>query len=62
MNLSTGGTIYGENGITYRLAREIGKGGEGSVWSLDNESGLVAKFYHNDLEMKQLQNSQQCVD
>jgi len=41
--------VYGENGSTYRLGREIGKGGQGSVWSLDNENGLVAKFYHNGL-------------
>jgi len=50
VRLSTGSTIYGDNGTSYRLAREIGKGGEGSVWSLDNESGLVAKFYHEDLK------------
>ncbi|WP_263419306.1 helix-hairpin-helix domain-containing protein [Terriglobus albidus] len=49
MSISIGSTIYGENGESYRLAREIGKGGEGAVWSLDNENGLVAKFYHNGL-------------
>lgn len=49
MSIATGSKIYGENGATYRVEREIGKGGEGSVWSLQNESALVAKFYHNGL-------------
>jgi DNA-binding helix-hairpin-helix protein with protein kinase domain len=49
MSHSTGNTIYGENGSSYRVAGEIGRGGEGSVWSLDNDHSLVAKFYHNGL-------------
>jgi DNA-binding helix-hairpin-helix protein with protein kinase domain len=49
MSVAAGSTIYGVDGTSYRLAREIGKGGQGSVWSLDGNSGLVAKFYHNGL-------------
>lgn len=47
MSLAMGSNIYGDDGSTYRLAREIGKGGQGAVWSLDGNANLVAKFYHN---------------
>ena len=47
MSLATGSSVYGVDGSTYRLAREIGKGGQGAVWSLDGNANLVAKFYHN---------------
>src|ERR1700728_4538976 len=41
---NVGTTVSGLDGSTYRLAKEIGKGAEGSVWSLDGEPGLVAKL------------------
>jgi DNA-binding helix-hairpin-helix protein with protein kinase domain len=47
MSLATGSSVYGVDGSTYRLVREIGKGGQGAVWSLDGNANLVAKFYHN---------------
>ena len=49
MNPTVGSTVYGLDGSPYRLAKEIGKGGEGTVWSLDGTANLVAKFYHNGL-------------
>jgi DNA-binding helix-hairpin-helix protein with protein kinase domain len=49
MSLATGSSVYGIDGSTYRVAREIGKGGQGAVWSLDGSANLVAKFYHNGL-------------
>ena len=44
MATNVGSTVSGVDGSTYRLAREIGRGAEGSVWSLEGEPGLVAKF------------------
>jgi DNA-binding helix-hairpin-helix protein with protein kinase domain len=49
-----GGTVYGLDGSSHRLAREIGKGGQGSVWSLDGQPTLVAKFYHNGFSPQDL--------
>ena len=49
MSVAMGSSVYGLNGSAYRLAREIGKGGHGAVWSLDGNANLVAKFYHNGL-------------
>lgn len=49
MTPSVGSNIYGLDGSSYRLEREIGKGGQGSVWSLAGHAGLVAKFYHTGL-------------
>jgi len=49
MNLSTGSTVFDANGCSYRLVREVGRGGQGSVWTIDGHSDQVAKFYHNGL-------------
>ena len=48
----SGGTVFGLDGSCHRLAQEIGKGGQGSVWSLDEQPTLVAKFYHEVLTQK----------
>jgi DNA-binding helix-hairpin-helix protein with protein kinase domain len=44
MAINVGSTVSGLDGSTYRLAKEIGRGAEGSVWSLEGEPGLVGKF------------------
>jgi DNA-binding helix-hairpin-helix protein with protein kinase domain len=44
MAINVGSIVSGLNGSTYRLAKEIGRGAEGSVWSLEGEPALVAKF------------------
>ena len=58
MPLSSGSNIYGLDGSSHRLVKEIGRGGQGSVWSLDGEPNLVAKFYHGAIspqEVKKLE-------
>src|ERR1700677_827871 len=50
----TGLTVYGLDGSSHRLQSEIGKGGQGSVWSLDGKPLQVAKFYHNGLSSSEL--------
>ncbi len=49
-----GNTLYGIDGSTHCLLQEIGKGGQGSVWSLNGEQDLVAKFYHNGISAEDL--------
>jgi DNA-binding helix-hairpin-helix protein with protein kinase domain len=36
-----------EKGENIRLTKQIGQGGEGSVFLIENKPGLVAKIYHN---------------
>ncbi len=50
----TGSTLYGTDGSTHQLFQEIGKGGQGSVWSLSGEQDVVAKFYHNGISIEDL--------
>lgn len=50
----SGSNIYELDGSAHRLAIEIGRGGQGSVWSLDGEPNLVAKFYHNPVSSQEL--------
>lgn len=38
--------FYDSNGIEISLGREIGRGGEGVVYSVSNRENLVAKIYH----------------
>src|SRR5207253_1798151 len=35
------------------LEQEVGKGGEGSVWSITADPSVVAKFYHKGLALNQ---------
>ena len=42
-------TLFDAKGNAIRLGREIGRGGEGSVFDVDGRPGLVAKVYHSDL-------------
>ncbi len=44
-----GSSIYGSDGSSYKVGREIGRGAEGSVWSLEGQPKFVAKFYHNGI-------------
>ena len=50
-----GNTVYASNGSKYRLTQEIGSGAEGSVWTLDGETNLVAKLYQRELPSHQIQ-------
>jgi DNA-binding helix-hairpin-helix protein with protein kinase domain len=43
-------TIYRADGRPLVLEQEIGKGGEGSVWSVAGNPNSVAKFYHQGLD------------
>jgi DNA-binding helix-hairpin-helix protein with protein kinase domain len=45
-----GATIYGADDRPLVLDRELGKGGEGSVWTVSGNASVVAKFYHAGLE------------
>ena len=38
--------LFGSTGAQFRLGRELGKGGEGSVFELPEKPGQVAKVYH----------------
>jgi DNA-binding helix-hairpin-helix protein with protein kinase domain len=39
-------TLYTGKGAAVRIGRELGKGGEGSVYELVNNQHFVAKLYH----------------
>jgi DNA-binding helix-hairpin-helix protein with protein kinase domain len=54
MSPRAAGTVFGLDGSSYRLLQEIGSGGQGSVWSLDGEPALVAKFYHKGFAAQDL--------
>ena len=42
-------SVYGEGIAPFVLGEQIGKGGEGSVWSLAGNTSQVAKFYHKGI-------------
>lgn len=42
-------TLFDAKGNAIRLGREIGRGGEGSVFDVDGRPALVAKVYHSAL-------------
>jgi len=44
-----GATVYNIDGAALLLDREIGKGGEGSVWSIQGDTRAAAKFYHKGM-------------
>src|SRR5258708_35330257 len=44
-----GSAIYDSAGRSFRLGQELGRGAQGSVWSLDGNATLVAKLYHQGL-------------
>jgi DNA-binding helix-hairpin-helix protein with protein kinase domain len=46
-------TLYGADGRSIVLDREIAKGGEGSVWGIADKPDFVAKFYHQGLSPEQ---------
>lgn len=54
MAINVGSTVSGSDGSTYRLAKEIGRGAEGSVWSLEGEPGLVGKFRFKGLSSQDI--------
>jgi DNA-binding helix-hairpin-helix protein with protein kinase domain len=45
---------YGKDGSTYTLSRQLGRGGEGTVYDLQSHTGLVAKIY-NEPPAEQMQ-------
>lgn len=53
MTLSTGSTLYDGNGSSYRLAREIGRGAEGAVWSMEGHGDRLAKVYLRGMDNAQ---------
>jgi DNA-binding helix-hairpin-helix protein with protein kinase domain len=55
VQLRKGAQIYDGNGASFVLESELGKGGEGSVWSVGGETGIVAKFYHDRLNEERIQ-------
>jgi DNA-binding helix-hairpin-helix protein with protein kinase domain len=55
MTIKTGSVLYGLDGSAYRLDQEIGKGGQGAVWSLSGDQSLVAKVYHAAIPPIELQ-------
>lgn len=48
-NLRRGATVYDIDGAALLLDREIGNGGEGSVWSIQGDQRVAAKFYHKGM-------------
>lgn len=38
---------YGRTGTTYRLAQELGAGGEGKVYEVEGKPNIIAKLYHD---------------
>lgn len=44
---------YGPTGLPVALARELGRGGEGTVFDLANDPKLVAKLYHKGVSPQQ---------
>lgn len=43
-------TYYDSQNKPYVLTEQIGRGGEGAVFSCENDAGLVAKIYHEPIE------------
>ncbi len=48
-HLHSGTTVYGTHGAVFRLDKEIGRGGEGAVWSVQGDQRVAAKFYHKGI-------------
>ena len=48
--LHSGTAVYRTDGRLLELDQELGKGGEGVVWSLRQDPTSVAKFYHQGLD------------
>jgi len=47
--VDSGATVYGTDGAVFRLEKEIGRGGEGAVWSIQGDQKVAAKFYHKGI-------------
>lgn len=45
-------TFYDSQGNSYDLSQEIGRGGEGAVFYCPNDSLLVAKIYHEPIDLE----------
>ena len=43
-------TVYDSKGQSYILNNQIGRGGEGAVFSCPSDAGLVAKIYHEPID------------
>jgi DNA-binding helix-hairpin-helix protein with protein kinase domain len=50
LHLRSGATVYDIDGAVLLLDREIGRGGEGSVWSIQADQRIAAKFYHKGMD------------
>lgn len=42
--------LFDQSGKEVRLSRELGRGGEGSVYEVAHDSGIVAKIYHQPVD------------
>jgi len=42
--LRSGATVYGADGALLQLEKEIGRGGEGSVWSIQGDPQVLLSF------------------
>jgi DNA-binding helix-hairpin-helix protein with protein kinase domain len=49
----SGTIVYSADNQSLVLGEEVGKGGEGSVWSVESNPSVVAKFYHKGLTAEQ---------
>jgi DNA-binding helix-hairpin-helix protein with protein kinase domain len=49
-----GATVYDSSGALLRLDAEVGRGAEGSIWSVEGQPLVVAKFYHHGMAAEQV--------
>ncbi len=52
--LRSGATVYGTDGAVLLLDKEIGRGGEGAVWSIQGDQRVAAKFYHKGISAERV--------
>ncbi len=55
LHLRQGTKVYTIDGTPVLLDQEIGAGGEGSVWSLQSDATLAAKFYYKGISREHAQ-------
>ncbi len=58
--LSAGDTLQSKSGKSYTLLKQLGKGGEGTVYTI-NHPDLVAKVYHENRRTQELERKLLCM-